>query len=130
MSGFFHSIPSIAIALLCVAPLRAQPVPMRMPGSTHIFPAGGKRGTSVAERVEIPVTINGQICGERDADYFRLTPHTGDVVVCEVLAARLGSPLDPLLEVLDALGRPVKVVQRRLGSDVAVAFMAVASQEY
>lgn len=223
------------LVVLGVNELSAQPVPTRMPGSTHIFPAGARRGTAVdvrvgaecippgtnfylsgqgvsapdvlgsklalrgelsprrlpteipicypkewqsrveiaadaplgpaywrlscaqggtgsrpfivgelpefietesnslperAERVEMPVTINGQICGERDADYFRLAPRGGEIVVCEVLAARLGSALDPLVDILDAAGKPVEIVRRSAGSDVVLAFRTAASREY
>ena len=38
---------SITLTLLVTAPALAQPVPSREPSSTHIFPAGGRRGTTV-----------------------------------------------------------------------------------
>src|SRR5262245_14366903 len=40
----------LAIALLA-SPAWGQPVPSREPSSTHIFPAGGRRGTTVTVRV-------------------------------------------------------------------------------
>ena len=40
-----------ALIVMGVSNVFAQPVPTRMPGSTHIFPAGGRRGTSVEVRV-------------------------------------------------------------------------------
>ena len=48
-----------------------------------------------AQRIELPVTINGQIAGESDLDYFRFDANAGDVVRVDVAAARLGSALDP-----------------------------------
>ena len=54
--------------------------------------------------VTLPVTLNGQIHGERDEDYYRFTAKKDDVVVCDVLTARLGSRLDPIVELTDAAG--------------------------
>ncbi len=74
-----------------------------------------------AERVELPVTVNGQVAGERDLDYFVFTAREGDVVVCDVLAARIGSALDPVVEMLDAAGRRVEVEEIRVGGDPVLA---------
>ena len=41
----------VASLLFCVTTASAQPVPSRDPTSTHIFPAGGRRGTTVMVRV-------------------------------------------------------------------------------
>ena len=47
-----------------------------------------------AERLTLPVTVNGQIAGERDVDCYAVEAKAGDVITCDVLAARLGSPLE------------------------------------
>ena len=225
----------VASALACVATASAQPVPSREPTSTHIFPAGGKRGTTVmlrvgaecippgtnlfvlgegikvpltlgaritdhgepsprrkptevpvsypkqwrseiaisetaplgtifwrlgcaqggtqsrpfvigelpefiesesnstsdqAEAISLPVTINGQIHGERDLDYFRFTAAKGQVVVCEVLARRLGSRLDPILEILDSDARPLPAQSVYQGSDPILALRVEQDGEY
>ena len=60
-----------------------------------------------AERVTLPVTINGQISGERDVDFFVFHAEKDAVVVCDLLAGRIGSPLDPVLGVRDPQGRRV-----------------------
>src|SRR5438128_424993 len=48
---FASSVLSALCALLLSVPVLAQPVPLREPSSTHIFPAGGQRGTTVSVRV-------------------------------------------------------------------------------
>jgi hypothetical protein len=83
-----------------------------------------------AERVVLPVTINGQIAGEQDLDYFRFEAAAGDVVSVDVAAARLGSPLDPVVEIQDGHGRRQAVQEIRVGSDPVLAFRAGASGEY
>lgn len=83
-----------------------------------------------AESVVLPVTINGQIAGERDLDYFRFDATAGDVVTVDVAAARLGSPLDPVIEILDARGRRQAGEEIRAGSDPVIAFRVPATGTY
>ena len=65
-----------------------------------------------AQAVAVPVTINGHIyndkkTGATDEDYFRFRAKKGQRLIIEVTAARLGSPLDSVVEVLDAQGRDI-----------------------
>ena len=83
-----------------------------------------------AERVELPVTINGQIAGESDLDYFRFAMAKGDLVRVDVAAARLGSTLDPLIQLLGPDGRRVAAEEVRMGADPILAFVAADSGEY
>src|SRR5947207_1844208 len=70
-----------------------------------------------AQRLTLPVTINGRIDGHirgekstsvaeqaADEDYFRFSARKGRHVTIEVAAARLGSPLDSVVEILDSQG--------------------------
>jgi hypothetical protein len=66
-----------------------------------------------AEAVSFPVTINGHIDGGAkpgevgDEDYFRFRAGKGQQLTIDVQAARLGSPLDSVIEVLDAQGNAI-----------------------
>jgi hypothetical protein len=74
-----------------------------------------------AQRISIPVTINGHISSARaktpdfavgtrepaDEDYFRFAARQGQHLSIEVEAARLGSPLDSVVEVLDGDGHAI-----------------------
>lgn len=66
-----------------------------------------------AQAVTLPVTINGYIyggansAGAADEDYFRFHAEKGENLSIEVAAARLNSPLDSVIEVLDAQGKPI-----------------------
>ncbi|HEY6489457.1 MAG: PPC domain-containing protein [Terracidiphilus sp.] len=66
-----------------------------------------------AQTVSIPVTVNGHIAGgldrgkTPDEDYFRFTAKKGQKLNIEVAAARLGSPLDSVIEILDAKGNAI-----------------------
>lgn len=83
-----------------------------------------------AESVQLPVTINGQIAGERDRDYFRFSAQAGEVVVADVAAARLGSPLEAVVEFWDAAGKRLEAHESRVGSDPVVALRVPVSGEY
>jgi hypothetical protein len=74
-----------------------------------------------AEALSIPSTVNGRIwlgpdrtreptasVAAGDHDYFRFTATKGQKLVFEVMAQQLGSPLDSIIDVLDATGRPVR----------------------
>jgi hypothetical protein len=83
-----------------------------------------------AEQITLPVTVNGRIHGERDSDYFRFSAEPGTVVVCDVLAGRLGSRLDPVVEILDSAGRKINAELMHIGSDPVLAFRADSQNDY
>jgi hypothetical protein len=83
-----------------------------------------------AEPITLPVTVNGRISGERDVDHFRFTAEAGDVVVCEVLAGRLGSRLDPVVALLDSTGRRIDAEEIRVGADPVLALRVETPGEY
>jgi hypothetical protein len=67
---------------------------------------------SQAEAITAPVTINGHISGKDangspEEDYFRFHARKGEKLTIDVAAARLGSPLDSQIEILDAKGDPI-----------------------
>jgi hypothetical protein len=59
---------------------------------------------ATAQPIAFPQTVNGQIGTPGDVDMFRAKGRPGDDIVAEVLARRLGSPLDSLLRLTDAAG--------------------------
>ncbi len=83
-----------------------------------------------AERVATPVVINGQIAGERDQDFFVFQAKAGDVVVSDILAARIGSPLDPIVTFTDSHGARMRTQEVRVGSDPVLAFKALETGDY
>jgi hypothetical protein len=58
-----------------------------------------------AQRVTLPIIVNGHIDAPNDWDVFQFTGHTGETVIAEVDARRLNSPLDSLLKLTDAAGK-------------------------
>jgi len=82
-----------------------------------------------AEPVKLPVTVNGQINGERDIDHFRFHAPAGKIVTFEVLAGRLGSRLDPIVELLDESGNLLDVQEVLVGIDPVLAYRAEKSTD-
>ena len=58
-----------------------------------------------AQKVTLPVIINGRIDKPGDWDVFQFTGPSNAVVVAEVTARRLDSPLDSVLKLTDAKGQ-------------------------
>ena len=57
-----------------------------------------------AQKVALPVNINGRIERPDDWDVFEFTGRAGETIVAEVKARRLNSPLDSLLKLTDDKG--------------------------
>ncbi len=83
-----------------------------------------------AEEVTLPVTVNGQISGERDIDFYRLTLGDGDLICCDVMARRIGSRLEPVISILDSSGRPLSTQRDHIGNDPVIAFRAPGAGTY
>jgi hypothetical protein len=62
-----------------------------------------------AQKITLPVIINGRIGTPGDTDVFQVAGKAGEEIVAEVTARRLNSPLDSMLKVLDAAGRQLAV---------------------
>jgi hypothetical protein len=65
--------------------------------------AGGNSVASGAQALDFPVAVDGT-CDARGFDYYRFVARKGQRVSVEVVAARLGSQLDPVVRLLDAAG--------------------------
>lgn len=87
-------------------------------------------GDPVPVKVTLPVTINGRIFPREDVDIWTFQAKKGQAILCEVHAARLGSPLDARLEIRDASGRRLAENEISKGGDPLAKFIAPADGEY
>jgi len=55
-----------------------------------------------AQKVKLPVIVNGRVDRPGDRDVFQIEGHAGETIVVEVHARRLGSPLDSFVKVTTA----------------------------
>ena len=67
----------------------------------------GRNSPTNAQRVTLPIIINGHIDQPGDVDVFRFEGRAGDRIVAEVFARRLDSPLDSALKLTDATGKQI-----------------------
>ncbi len=62
-----------------------------------------------AQRIKLPLIVNGRINQSGDWDVFRFEGRAGEEIVAEVLARRLDSPLDSILKLTDAAGKQIAI---------------------
>lgn len=62
-------------------------------------------GFKQAQLVSLGRTVAGEISRAQDVDVYRFEAKAGDKIVVEVMAARLGSPLDSFLTLYDGAGQ-------------------------
>jgi len=60
---------------------------------------------ATAQKVTLPIIINGRIDQSDKRDVFRFEGQAGDEVVADIYARRLDSPLDSVLKLTDAAGK-------------------------
>jgi len=78
--------------------LDSLPETMARPGIGH---------REKAQKVKLPIIVNGRVAQPGEAEFFRFDGHAGDEIVAEVSARRLGSPLDSVLRLTDATGKQI-----------------------
>ena len=70
-----------------------------------------------AQELRYPLTVNGRLTldssGKATSDFYRFTAKKGQQLTLETAAARLGSPLDSVIEVLDSTGKVVPRITAR-----------------
>jgi hypothetical protein len=89
-----------------------------------------KDGDPVPTEVKLPVTINGRIFPRENVDSWVFEARQGQTITCEVNAARIGSPLDSRLEVLDPKGKRIAENDDAFGADSMVRFTAAADGKH
>jgi hypothetical protein len=90
------------------------PVPFTAPGGVPLGGASVLVGDlaevlagAPGQALPVPATANGHIDKPGAADVWRFSAKKGQRLIVEVNARRLGSPLDSLIEILDAEGKPL-----------------------
>lgn len=89
---------------------------------TEVFEHEPNNTVEKAEPVSIPVSVNGRLFQEgqtetADADCYRIETDKGQQLIIETLAAMVGSPADTKIEVLDARGQPVPMINMQATKD-------------
>ncbi|MFM8273221.1 MAG: hypothetical protein ACKODX_12975, partial [Gemmata sp.] len=72
--------------------------------------------------IRVPGSADGVLRKPNEAQAVRFSAKKGERLVVEVLARRAGSPVDPVVEVLDAAGKPVPLGVLRATARTNVTF--------
>jgi hypothetical protein len=87
-------------------------------------------GFAEAQPIELGQVVEGSIEQARNVDVYRLELAAGQRLVAEVLAARYGSALDPLLTLYDSRGKVLTAVDDTVGKDPRLEFSVGAAGTY
>jgi len=88
-------------------PFLSNPLPILRDTLPEIFDQEPNDHPDQAQSVALPVIVNGRIDRPGDWDLFRLEGTAGQIVVLEVLARRLASPLDSFVKITNAAGQVI-----------------------
>jgi hypothetical protein len=101
-----------------------DPVPGIVSGATN-------DSIATAQPLTRRTAVDG-VCAELRSAFYRIAAKKGARLSVEVVAQRLGSPLDPLLRVLDGTGRELIAVDDSpgLGADARLEFHAPKAGDY
>jgi hypothetical protein len=115
-------VPSVEIGSMVAVPLPTTPPPLGAPKLVvgefpdHLFEPPSKAGPRA---MTIPGTLNGFVAAETACT---ISARKGERLLLEVQARRLGSPLDSVLEILDAKGNLVPRALLRCQAKTYVTF--------
>jgi hypothetical protein len=100
--------------------------------SPVIVEAAAKEKNGVIQNITLPCVISGQVKSPKDESRFRFTAKKSDNVEFNLCAARLHSPLSPVLCVEDAQGKVLKRSGEDIegGTDPSLKWSAPADGDY
>jgi hypothetical protein len=100
--------PGRTVTVTVVTPAGESPAhPLLVERAPVLAEKEPNNGFREAQPIAVPVELQGSIGQPQDVDVFRIEGKAGQRLVLEVLAARFGSPLDPLLTLYDSGGQVV-----------------------
>ncbi len=85
--------------------LESNPKPFQVDALPECLEKEPNNSPKQAQRVTLPIIVNGHVDRPGDWDVFSFKGHAGEAIVAEVEARRLGSPLDSVLRLTDTTGR-------------------------
>ena len=98
------NLPATRMTIDTKHPL-ATPTTFMVDTLPEAFEKEPNNSPAAAQRVKLPIIMNGRIDQPGDWDVFRFQGRAGQAIVAEVYARRLDSPLDSVLKLTDAKGR-------------------------
>lgn len=99
-----NSKPGVHFLTATRADRTSNPIRFALDTLPESFDKEPNNGPDQAQKIQLPVIINGRIDDRDDWDVFAFAGRGGQTIVAEVEARRLDSPLDSLLKFTDAQG--------------------------
>jgi len=87
--------------------LASNSVPFMVDSLPETFEKEPNDTPAAAQRVKLPIVVNGRIGQPGDWDVFSFQGAAGESIVAEVFARRLDSPLDSVLRLTDSAGKQI-----------------------
>jgi hypothetical protein len=81
--------------------------PFAVDSSPNAAESEPNNSTAKPQSITSPAVINGRIEKAGDVDVYRIHGRAGETLVAEVLARRLNSPLDGMLQLIDSNGKQI-----------------------
>lgn len=134
VSGVNLGAPMGVTAKVAIPAAAAPGTKVRVPLEGAAAQAVGSAEVSVSEfaavvlnpaagaDVRVPGSADGILTKPNEAHTVHFGAKKGERLIVEVLARRAGSPVDPLIEILDAAGKPVPVGVLRATAKTSVTF--------
>ncbi|NMC22032.1 MAG: hypothetical protein GYA33_16620 [Thermogutta sp.] len=101
--------PGIHLLSASKGPYVTNPLPFALDTLPECLDQESNDAAANAQKVALPIIVNGRTDKPGDWDVFEVEGRAGETVVAEVLARRLGSPLDSFLKVTTADGKVLAV---------------------
>ena len=126
----FHPTKRVAPGRILEVPIEGLPSGKRPYASRTVVVADGPQvveqetndAWAQAQELAVPGGVSGRIGHDGDIDFYRFRARKGETIVVEVYGRRLGSPIDSMVEVLDAQGQPIPRAVLRPVDQTEVAF--------
>jgi hypothetical protein len=99
--------PGIYAVSVHKSELVSNKVPFMVDTLPEVFEKEPNNSQKNAQKVKLPIIINGRIDQPGDKDVFSFAGRAGEQIVAEVFAHRLDSPLDSALTLIDAAGKQI-----------------------
>jgi len=87
--------------------MRSNSVPFALDTEPEFAETEPNNDEAHAQQLALPAIVNGRIGQPGDRDVFTFEGRAGNEVVIEVVARRLNSPLDSILQLTNVAGKPI-----------------------
>jgi len=104
-----HNTPDTYFDLKNKEGLVSNPIRFAIDTLPEVLEFEPNNNNQQVQPVTLPVIINGRIQTSGDWDIFSFTGKTGQEIAAEVIARRLNSPLDSMLQLIDSRGKLLQV---------------------